>query len=107
MTGGAGARVVFLVRVPVERHGEFLAAYEKVRHEVAEGVPGHIVDQMCRSAQDPEQWLITSEWRDLDAFLAWERSPAHREQVAPMRACMTETRSLRFEVLAETRAGDR
>jgi heme-degrading monooxygenase HmoA len=96
------ARVVFLVRVPAARTADFLRAYESVRHLVAEGVPGHLVDQVCRSATDPEQWLITSEWARLADFEEWERSPAHRDLVRPMRECFTDARSLRFVVHAQT-----
>ncbi len=98
-------RVVFLIRVPHDRQPAFLAAYEEIRHLVAAGVPGHLVDQVCRSDDDPEQWLITSEWADLAAFRAWERSAEHRELVAPLRACITEARSLKFVVVAQTEAG--
>jgi heme oxygenase (mycobilin-producing) len=101
----AGARILFLVRVPQARHSEFLEAYQQVRYAVADGVPGHLRDQVCQSATDPEQWLITSEWVDLDAFDAWERSEGHRTLVRPLRDCMTEARSLRFRVRAETRRG--
>jgi heme-degrading monooxygenase HmoA len=97
-------RVIFLMKVPAGRAEDFLAAYEKIRYEVAEGVPGHLVDQVCRSATDPEQWLITSEWDSLAAFEAWERTPGHRTLVAPLRACMSEATSLRFTVLAQTGA---
>ncbi|WP_434739933.1 antibiotic biosynthesis monooxygenase family protein [Micromonospora sp. SH-82] len=96
------ARVVFLVRVPQDRTGDFLRAYDAVRHLVADGVPGHLVDQVCRSATDPEQWLITSEWRTLADFEAWERSPEHRDLVRPMRECFTDARSMRFRVHAQT-----
>jgi heme-degrading monooxygenase HmoA len=95
-------RVVFLVQVPPERQAEFLDAYEAVRHVVA-SVDGHIVDQVCQSSTDPDQWLITSEWETIDHFLAWERSPGHRELAAAMRSCITEARSLRF-VVRETTA---
>ncbi|WP_328603362.1 antibiotic biosynthesis monooxygenase [Amycolatopsis sp. NBC_00345] len=98
----AKARVVFLIRVPRERTEDFLAAYDKIRYEVAEGVPGHLVDQVCQASGDPEQWLITSEWESLAAFEAWEASPDHRTLVKPMRECMTEARSLRFTVHAQT-----
>ena len=94
-------RVVFLVRVPTERREAFLDAYERIRHSVA-NVPGHVRDQVCESIDDPEQWLITSEWESLEAFEAWERDDAHRQLVAPMRACITEARSLRFHVKAQT-----
>ncbi|WP_084963791.1 antibiotic biosynthesis monooxygenase family protein [Thermoactinospora rubra] len=98
------ARIVFLIKVPQHRQEDFLAAYEKIRYEVARGVPGHLRDQVCRSAADPEQWLITSEWRDLADFLAWEAGEEHRQLVRPMRECITEARSLRFVVHAETAA---
>lgn len=96
------ARVVFLVRVPAARTEAFLAAYEQIRHQVAGGVPGHLVDQVCRSATDPEQWLITSEWAALADFERWERSPEHRDLVRPMRECFTDARSLRFHIHAQT-----
>jgi heme-degrading monooxygenase HmoA len=96
------ARVLFLVRVPRDREADFLAAYELVRYAVADGVPGHLRDQVCQSDTDPELWLITSEWDRLQSFVEWERSPEHRELVRPLRACMTEARSIRFHIRAET-----
>lgn len=102
-TAPTRARVVFLVRVPLDRSAAFLEAYEKIRYSVAEGVPGHLVDQVCRSDDDPEQWLITSEWETLAAFEAWEGSADHRELVRPLAECITERRSLRFVIHMETR----
>ncbi|MEU8381355.1 antibiotic biosynthesis monooxygenase family protein [Streptosporangium sp. NPDC048865] len=99
------ARIVFLVRVPAGRREDFLAAYEKIRYQVSGGVPGHLGDQVCQSATDPAQWLITSEWRGLADFLAWEAGEEHRELVRPLRECVTEARSLRFLIRAETAAG--
>ena len=96
------ARVVFLIRVPAERTQDFLDAYQQIRYEVADGVPGHIVDQVCQSPADPEQWLITSEWDSMASFEAWEASPGHRTLVRPMRECMAEAKSIRFNVRVET-----
>lgn len=95
-------RVVFLIRLKPGLEAEFLRAYESIRHEVAQGVKGHLVDQVCQSPTDPDQWLITSEWESLDDFLAWERTEEHRELVKPMRECMAEARSLKFVVREET-----
>ncbi len=99
---GPRARVLFLIRVPAERTADFLRAYEQIRYLVAEGVEGHIVDQVCQSSADPEQWLITSEWSSLEAFEAWERSPGHRELVRPLRECISEAKSIRFLIRNET-----
>lgn len=101
-TAPARARIVFLVRVPGQNVARFLAAYERIRYEVAGGVAGHVLDQVCQSTTDPEQWLITSEWESLEHFTAWERSPGHRDLAGPMRACMTEARSIKFEIREET-----
>ncbi|MFV0524982.1 MAG: antibiotic biosynthesis monooxygenase family protein [Acidimicrobiales bacterium] len=99
MTGRA--RIVFLIRVAERDWAGFRAAYDDVRQLVA-GTPGHLCDQVCQSTTDPEQWLITSEWRSLHEFEAWERTEEHRTMVKPMRERMTETRSLRFVIRAET-----
>jgi heme-degrading monooxygenase HmoA len=95
-------RVVFLIRIKPGMEEEFLRAYESIRHLVAQGVKGHLVDQVCQSPSDPDSWAITSEWESLDDFLAWERTEEHRELVKPMRECMAEAKSLKFVVREET-----
>ena len=95
-------RVVFLIKLKPGTQEQFLEAYEGIRHEVAEGVKGHIVDQVCQSPEDPDSWLITSEWESLDDFLAWESKEEHRDQAKPMRECFAEARSLKFDVQKET-----
>jgi heme-degrading monooxygenase HmoA len=95
-------RVVFLIKIKPGLQEEFLQAYEGIRHDVAQGVPGHILDQVCQSPDDPESWLITSEWQSLDQFYAWEDTQEHRDLVKPMRECMAEARSLKFVVREET-----
>ena len=95
-------RVVFLIRIKPGTQEEFLNAYEGIRDLVAEGVDGHLVDQVCQAPDDPDSWLITSEWESLEHFLAWERTQEHRDLVKPMRDCFAEARSLKFEVREET-----
>ena len=95
-------RVVFLIRIKPGTQEQFLKAYEGIRHLVAEGVDGHLVDQVCQAPDDPDSWLITSEWESLEHFLAWERTEEHRDLVKPMRDCFAEARSLKFEVRQET-----
>jgi heme-degrading monooxygenase HmoA len=95
-------RVVFLLKIKPGMQEEFLEAYQGIRHLVAEGVEGHLVDQVCRSPDDDDQWLITSEWESLEHFLAWERTQEHRDLVKPMRDTFAEARSLKFEVVEET-----
>jgi heme-degrading monooxygenase HmoA len=95
-------RVVFLIRTKPGMQDAFLQAYEGIRHLVAQGVKGHLVDQVCQSPTDPDSWAITSEWESLDDFLAWEATQEHRDLVKPMRECMAEAKSLKFVVREET-----
>ena len=95
-------RVVFLIRLMPGAADDFVAAYERIRADVA-SVDGHIVDQVCRMRGEDEEWLITSEWRSLECFLAWERSASHRELAKPLRDCIASARSLQFDVVEETR----
>src|SRR4051812_6457001 len=97
-------RVVFLLKLKPDHQEQFLEAYEGIRHNVANGVPGHILDQVCASPEDPDSWLITSEWESLEHFLDWERTQEHRDLVKPMRDCFAEARSLKYEVRRETSA---
>jgi heme oxygenase (mycobilin-producing) len=102
VSGTPKGRVVFLIRIKPGTQEQFLQAYEGIRHLVAEGVDGHLVDQVCQAPDDPDSWLITSEWESLEHFLAWERTEEHRELVKPMRDCFAEARSLKFKVREET-----
>jgi heme oxygenase (mycobilin-producing) len=105
---GAGenpkGRVVFAIQLKPGLKDQFLEAYESIRYEVAQGVKGHIADQVCQAPDDPEAWLITSEWESLDDFLTWESTEEHRELAKPLRECMAEARSFKYVVREETRA---
>ncbi|WP_052309096.1 antibiotic biosynthesis monooxygenase family protein [Saccharomonospora cyanea] len=101
MTDRAGYRVLFLLTLKPGAEKEFLEAYEAVRWAVA-SVPGHLGDQVCQSTETPDDWLITSQWRSAEDFLAWESTPEHRELAAPMMAAVAQRRSLRYVVRRET-----
>ena len=98
-------RVVFTLRLRPGMSDEFLKAYEGIRYEVAQGVPGHILDQVCQSPDDPDFWCITSEWENLEDFLAWERTEEHRELARPLRECVAEGNSMMFVVREQSAAG--
>jgi heme-degrading monooxygenase HmoA len=99
--GTSRLRVLFLMDVLDDHQERFLEAYERIRYQVAD-VPGHISDQLCHSLGNSSQWLITSEWESSEPFLAWVDSPAHRELVAPMSACLSSNSSLRYVIMRET-----
>jgi heme-degrading monooxygenase HmoA len=95
-------RVVFVLRIQDGKVDQFLQAYNAIRDDVAQGVKGHILDQVCQSPTDPQEWLITSEWESLDDFLDWERTQEHRDLAKPMRDTFAEAKSLKYVVREET-----
>jgi heme-degrading monooxygenase HmoA len=95
-------RVVFMLKLKEGHEQRFLDAYGGIRHAVAEGVKGHIVDQVCQSVSDPLTWVITSEWEDIDDFLTWEATQEHRDLVKPMRECWQEAKSTKCVVREDT-----
>jgi heme-degrading monooxygenase HmoA len=95
-------RVVFVLHLKPGSEEAFLAAYNGMRDEVATGVKGHLVDQVCQSPNDPLDWLITSEWESLDDFLEWEKTQEHRDLAKPLRDCFAEAKSLKYIVREET-----
>jgi heme-degrading monooxygenase HmoA len=100
--GAVGCRVLFMLRLSAGAGEAFLRDYEAIRWQVAQ-VPGHVSDQVCRSAGDADEWLITSEWRSAGDFLAWESTAGHREMAMPMMSHVVERRSLRYTIVRETR----
>ena len=100
MTGHG--RVVFVLKLKPGMSQQFLEAYEGIRHKVAEGVKGHIVDQVCQSPEDEDTWLITSEWESVDDFYAWEETQQHRDDAKAMRDCFADAKSYKFIVKEET-----
>ncbi|GCB43097.1 SchA/CurD-like domain-containing protein [Streptomyces sp. NL15-2K] len=98
---GSRLRVILLVDLQEGAQQQFLDAYEHMRNHVA-SVPGHLTDQLCQSAENPSQWLITSEWASAPSYLAWVSSEDHIETVRPMQSCVRDLRSMRFNILRET-----
>ncbi|KWW98069.1 hypothetical protein TH66_22520 [Carbonactinospora thermoautotrophica] len=97
----AKLRVVHLVRLHEGAEARFLEAYEQVGRQITT-VQGHLSGQLCQSTEDPLQWIITSEWQAPEHYFAWLEGDGHRELVAPMHACVQESRSFRFTVRRET-----
>jgi heme-degrading monooxygenase HmoA len=96
---------ILQVRVKPGLEQEFLTRYDALSERVAAGVDGHIVHQLCQGIEEPDRWLILSQWESVDASQAWERSDEHRELTMPLRDCWVEAQRAGYEVRVETRRG--
>ncbi len=97
--------VVFVLQVRV-REGEearFLERYAALAARVGEGLDGHVSHRLCRGSDDPDQWLILSEWESADAARAWEASAEHGALTMPLRDCWGEAQRQAYRIEGEVR----
>lgn len=90
-------RFILDVRVKPGCQDDLTRAYAKLRERVQEQ-PGLIGHQLCESVDDPERWLVISEWETLEASSAWDRSDEHARLIVAMRACFAQASSTKFKV---------
>lgn len=77
-------RVMVFASIIPGQQAEFEAAFAEVTRKV-KGTAGHIKDELLRRDDDPNGYILLSEWESKEAFLAWEDAPIHRQTTTPMR----------------------
>ncbi|GHO65447.1 hypothetical protein KSC_043390 [Ktedonobacter sp. SOSP1-52] len=77
-------RVMVFANIIPGHNEAFEAAFEEVTRQV-KGTAGHIRDELLHQADDPNRYILLSEWESRQAFLAWEDAPIHRQTTTPMR----------------------
>ena len=99
-------RFIVTVRLKVGTEGAFASAYQAMHDRVMQGIDGHVSHQLCRSLEDPLDWIITSEFESEEAWRAWDESPEHREIIAPFRQFFERGSSVGYELRLESRHPD-
>jgi quinol monooxygenase YgiN len=59
--------VVNRFRVPTEQGARFRADLQQAREALA-GRPGHVGGRIGRNTDDPELWVLTTEWESVGAY---------------------------------------
>jgi heme oxygenase (mycobilin-producing) len=90
-------RLVVDVRVKDGTEDALRRAYAELAARAAEE-PGLIAHQLCQSRDEPDRWLVISEWQSVEESAAWDRSEDHRRLLAPMRACFAQAARAAFDV---------
>jgi heme-degrading monooxygenase HmoA len=96
-------RLVVDVRVKPGSQEELRRAYAALAERVHEQ-PGLVSHQLCEAIDDPERWLVVSEWESLEQSTAWDRSEEHARLLAPMRACFERASRVGANVRAAARS---
>lgn len=77
-------RVMVFAKIKPGTGAEFEAAFTEVTNKV-KGTPGHIRDELLREDDDPDAYILLSEWGSKEQFLAWENDAIHMQTTTPMR----------------------
>jgi heme-degrading monooxygenase HmoA len=73
----SGARVLVFYRAPANDP----AVVERIYHQVSaemRGTPGLVGNQLIKDVTDPGSYVVASDWADMSAFAAWDKSTGHR-----------------------------
>jgi heme-degrading monooxygenase HmoA len=77
-----GVRVLLFLRTADE------VAVERGYHQISaalHGTPGLLRNELLRDLNDPQRFIVISEWESQEAFGTWERGSSHRGTTAPLR----------------------
>jgi heme-degrading monooxygenase HmoA len=90
-------RLVVAFRIKPGTEEALAAAYAALVAAAAQQ-PGLVEHQLCRALDDPERWMVTSEWETIEQSTTWDRSETHAELLGPLRACFAEASRTAFAV---------
>lgn len=102
---GARARLRVFLFLRAEDEQRLVAAYDEIRFRVA-AADGHVSDQLLQSLDDPQQWVITSEWETAEHYKRWASSHTVDDLAVPIVATSTDRRHMRYAVRRHTAAQD-
>jgi len=93
-----------MVRATLEMHvkdgrgDEFEEAWRRIAAEVRQA-PGNLRQALLRDPNDPNSFVVTSDWESRDAFTQFERSPEQDDLTAPLRELRESGRMSVHELL--------
>lgn len=90
-------RLIVDVRIKEGTGEELRGAYAELVARASQQ-PGLLGHQLCQSIDDPDRWMVISEWESMEQSTAWDRSDDHVRLLAPMRACFAQATRVAFEV---------
>ena len=77
-------RATLQMKVKPGKAGEFEAAWHKIAEAVRQ-TPGNLRQTLLTDVDDPETFVVMSDWESRDAFTRFERSPEQDDLTAPLR----------------------
>ena len=77
-------RATLSMKVKPGKGADFERAWEAIAEKVRRA-PGNLRQALLRNPDDPESFVLTSDWQSRELFHAFERSPQQDDLTAPLR----------------------
>ncbi len=62
----------------------FEAVFKQVSRTILSSIPGINKDELVRDTNDPNMYMLLSEWESKKAWSQWQSAPIHEQQVKPL-----------------------
>jgi heme-degrading monooxygenase HmoA len=98
-------RATLFMKVKEGRGDEFVEAWQRIADEVRQA-PGNVRQALSRDPEDPDTFVVTSDWDSRDAFGAFERSPEQDELTAPLRDLRQSANMTVHELVIHVEGGE-
>jgi heme-degrading monooxygenase HmoA len=92
------------MKVKDGRGQDFERAWRAIADEVRK-VPGNLRQALERDPDDPDSFVVTSDWSSREAFGRFERSPEQDELTAPLRELRASARMTVHELVTHIEGG--
>jgi quinol monooxygenase YgiN len=91
-------RATLYMKVKDGRGGDFEREWRAIAEEVRKA-PGNLRQALTRDPDDPDSFVVTSDWSDREVFGEFERSPEQDELTAPLRDLRASARMTVHELV--------
>jgi heme-degrading monooxygenase HmoA len=98
-------RASLYMKVKPGRGAEFERTWREIAEEVRKA-PGNVRQALTRDPDDPDSFVVTSDWESREAFRAFETSPEQDELTAPLRDLRESARMTLHELVTHIERGE-
>jgi heme-degrading monooxygenase HmoA len=97
-------RATLQMKVKDGRGPDFERAWRAIADEVR-SAPGNVRQTLSRDPQDPDSFVVTSDWSSREEFSEFERSPEQDELTAPLRELRSSAQMTVHDLLIDIDGG--